>query len=538
MIFFKHHQALLMRRESRAVLGHHATNLWLLVLVLVLALFSIAFAESSIRFLSKQMSNPFTNWVNIDRGSGDDNIAAFADSLMAEGRDSIYGYDNWQTEISSEVKLFTRNNKQRFFYTLYYKNLKSDLIHSILDKSNVAIAIHPDSIPDLSLGIILTEEALNDLGYTSKNAPPTIDVSITCNDHSADSLGFETMPVFEYGEILCYQVHVPIPLLAVVHRLPLNMSAIASYELYKYLHDNDESKAPFHLWAKGAGTRDHEYACQLHYFISENVKDFEDRVMSLAANDVRSVIVAEERLQEAQTCFQQGRVFNVSIQDENGPGSIERAIRVDSVIRAVFEEHQVKRVFKYENSGSEIPTNLESILSIHFIKLDNIRKFQQYVKTASNGLQVEMTQVEAKENFAAVSTMANILTVAIIVFSIIAIVLFIVNMMQSYFQKVKRNLGTFKAFGMSTKELARVYLTIIIGIVLLALVIAFALTFGMESLLSALDIKRSGDIPYLDIWNSRTLWAIIIILASTVLSVLFVMRRLLRNTPGDLIYDR
>ena len=53
--------------------------------------------------------------------------------------------------------------------------------------------------------------------------------------------------------------------------------------------------------------------------------------------------------------------------------------------------------------------------------------------------------------------MAAILSAAMVIFSIVCIIMFLVNMLQSYFQKVKRNIGTFKAFGMNAAELIYVY---------------------------------------------------------------------------------
>jgi short-subunit dehydrogenase len=61
--------------------------------------------------------------------------------------------------------------------------------------------------------------------------------------------------------------------------------------------------------------------------------------------------------------------------------------------------------------------------------------------------------------------MASILSAAMVIFSIVCIIMFMVNMLQSYFQKVKRNIGTFKAFGMNGNELIQVYIIILVAIV-------------------------------------------------------------------------
>ena len=149
-----------------------------------------------------------------------------------------------------------------------------------------------------------------------------------------------------------------------------------------------------------------------------------------------------------------------------------------------------------------------------------------------------MSQVSSKENFNAVSVMANILSWAMIVFSMVCIIMFIVNMLQSYFQKVKRNMGTFKAFGISSSELINVYVLILLVIVISAIIISLSVTWLIQLLLPVLGLLKDGQFNYLSLWNMKTVWSVIIVIVATVVTVRVVMTRLLRQTPGDLIYDR
>ena len=149
-----------------------------------------------------------------------------------------------------------------------------------------------------------------------------------------------------------------------------------------------------------------------------------------------------------------------------------------------------------------------------------------------------MSQINAKENFNSVSIMANILSWAIIAFSIICIILFIVNLLQSYFQKVKKNLGTFKAFGISNKELIGIYMLIMMGTILASILVSIALIWSVQSVLPLAGLMKDGAFNYLSLWNSKTYYSIFVILAGSAVTVLLVMKRLLSATPGDLIYDR
>ena len=109
--------------------------------------------------------------------------------------------------------------------------------------------------------------------------------------------------------------------------------------------------------------------------------------------------------------------------------------------------------------------------------------------------------------------------------------------LQPYFQKVKRNIGTFKAFGMNGRELVLVYVLLLIMMVVAAVVIALLLTWALQGVLPQMGIEKDG-FNYLSLWRITTYVATIVIILATVCTVVLVMARMLSQTPGDLIYDR
>ena len=149
-----------------------------------------------------------------------------------------------------------------------------------------------------------------------------------------------------------------------------------------------------------------------------------------------------------------------------------------------------------------------------------------------------MSQINAKENFNAVSTMGNILSWVIIVFAIVCIILFIINLLQSYFQKVKRNLGTFKAFGISNKALISVYVLILAAIIVAAIFMSLSVTWFIQGTMHLCGILKDGVFDYLSLWSMKTVCSVVVIIVASVYTVFAVMRGLLKDTPGDLIYDR
>lgn len=520
MKLFKEHQYLLMRRESRVVIGPKAVNLWLLTAVLTATYFTIAFSAGSTSYLEDKMNDPYTNWVNIDLSGADDYTIASLKAVLDSTHG--FGYDNIQTEVNSSLNLVALDGSPKLFSTLFYESLSNDLISAVLSDENVVwnYSIVPDSIGECSYGVIMTIEALNFLGYDIKHLPAYV------NYHSksvgADSIGIVMLSDGLYARA-------PIPLLAAVKRLPMNKEAVAS----KYLNEvriKAGSDCPIDM--------NHEsYARELFFFVPQNVEFTKEEIVQSVPNNLRNYIddvLVQPQVEDRLRSWKVGGIWRVYTLSGT-PLSIIKEIE-ENIIKK-YGINGVERIYNYDKFDVNKYTTRDNVFSVHFTHLDSIGSFEHFVKDIS-GLQIEMTQVNSRKNFWAVSDMANILTIAMIAFSIISIIIFIVNMLQSYFQKVRRNLGTFKAFGLSTRELTLSYVVIIVCIVITALLISLILTWFTQLLLPVFGLMKDGDYNILQLWNSKTVWAIIIILMATVISVLLVMRHLLRQTPGNLIYDR
>ena len=91
---------------------------------------------------------------------------------------------------------------------------------------------------------------------------------------------------------------------------------------------------------------------------------------------------------------------------------------------------------------------------------------------------------------------------------------------------------------MSSDELIRVYVLILLAIVVSAIVMALAVSWLIQLLLPLFGIMKDGEFNYLSLWSLKTLLCVVIVVIATWFTVRIVMHRLLRQTPGDLIYDR
>ena len=508
--FFK----LFVKREGKVVLGRHFSNLWLLVCVLTLTFLAIAFSNASLNYLSYKMNDPFINWVDIQNDYGEGDIDGLLEGLSDTTKQQEYHFVAYQVDYTNHYMFFGKDNSQiQYLNCRFFQSFADNpLLQAILGEDNVVdgVSITADRLRDDMIGVIITKDVMTKMGYAD-DFPAYIDL---CRySAGADTLGFDLYQGF---------AHVPVPVIAVVRRLPKNMDVIATRFFYE--QQRNDMTYPFNL-------NNIEYASSLYYYIPEGC-DKEGMKAFLMSDSGDSCFVRDAYLPQ-QASFKDGSF--ISLQGKSGSILPETAWKIDSDFMAKYESDGVLRVYDYSFSDYSLPQG--SFISVQFNDLNKIREFESFAKDTYK-VKIEMSQINAKENFNSVSIMANILSWAIIAFSIICIILFIVNLLQSYFQKVKKNLGTFKAFGISNKELIGIYMLIMMGTILAAMVISIVLIWSVQSVLPLVGLMKDGAFNYLSLWNNKTFYSIAVILIGSAVTVLLVMKRLLSATPGDLIYDR
>lgn len=515
---FEDYFKLFVCREGKIVLGRKFSNLWLLTGVLTLTFLAIAFSNASLGYLSFKMNDPFINWLNIENNSDKSDyyglVQALEDTVVTE-KYHILGY---QEDYKFSYNFFTGDKDLRYFTGRFFQELNTPLVDAILSDDNVVNGQAVNSSADIdlqSVGVIMTEEMLSSLGY--KKAPAYI--GYARYSPGADNLGFHLYTDEQYASV-------PIPVLGVVKKLPGNVDFISSsFFLEQELNDYTY---PFYM-------TNEEYASTLHYFLPGNIDahDFEAFVIETARGEGVDLQIDSMSFYLPQIqSFKSGRFISFY------PASYADCLTLQQINDNVLDKYQgtdLTQVFDFDFSDSYVSEI--SFVSVHFKDLDMIRDFETFAKEQF-AIEIEMSQINAKENFNSVSMMANILSWSIVVFSILCIMLFIVNLLQSYFQKVKRNIGTFKAFGISNSELIRVYVLIVSATIVAAILAAFFFVYIVQLILPLFGIMKDGAFDYLSIWNAKTFLAIAIILICSVMTVYQVMRRLLSATPGDLIYDR
>lgn len=510
---------LFVKCEGKIVLGKRYSNMWLLCCVLFATFLAIAFSNASLDYLSYKMNDPFINWVDIKNNSGEYDFIGFEEGLQDEAVMSKYHFGSYQTDQYQYSLYATRDRSSHHLRCRFFEEVQTPLVQAILDEENVIgdYRIAQEKLDNCSFGVIITQDALiNKLGYKNE-VPNYLYYRAFCDYQAAEDFGADVInDTF---------ADVPIPVLGVVKRLPTNMDVIGTKHFYGQYN------------ARSLNMYQPLYFSSFIYYIPEDV----DSAKFLA-------FLEQTTMQHTDMSYYTNDNLELPRMQNFGSGSFvslkfDYEDEVDFMINKTINEtvlaeygHKgVVRVFDYIDN--DVISGDDDYISVHFHDLNEITAFQEYAKENFN-IDIEMTQINAKENFNEVSIMANILSWTMIVFAIICILLFIVNLLQSYFQKVKRNLGTFKAFGISNKDLISVYVLIMLVTIFVAIVIAIVATLVIQWTLPMIGLVKDGVYNYLSLWSGKTLGAILIIIAASGYTVYTVVNQLLKATPGDLIYDR
>ena len=524
----KQYLKLLMAREAKEVLGRGGSNLWLLTLVLVATFASIAFSEGSMIYLKDRMQDPFTNWVSIAKAVNDDQFNEFRDSLNLEENKQKYDYRAVLMDQYTNYSMTGRDTtKSHYLSVRFFEHIKTPLVAAILDESNLVEGCKVDSslLDDKTLGFIITMDAARRLGYDEQHLPSYINYMHGLRD---EDMGDKSL-IDSLGVRLTEGKFAPIsvPVLAVVRRLPNNAEMMSASFFYEQQHYNDHTH-PFNIIE-----HENNYLHQLVFYVSQDVDRaaFETCVKSAVPDSLSPQVLEDNEGYLTMKTWKPGNMLQVELGGSNLPVGVFNAVA--QAVEKQFDAEQVRRVFRLETE--EHPSPRSSFISVEFNSVKHIREFEAFAK--EKGITLDMALVASTENFNAVTTMAGILSAAMVIFSIVCIIMFMVNMLQSYVQKVKRNIGTFKAFGMNGNELIQVYVIILVLIVLSGVVMALMITWAIQGMLPYLGVGKDG-FNYLSLWNTTTYIATAVIFISTVATVVWVMTRMLSQTPGDLIYDR
>ena len=158
-----------------------------------------------------------------------------------------------------------------------------------------------------------------------------------------------------------------------------------------------------------------------------------------------------------------------------------------------------------------------------------------------NTLEIDLTDIESKENLSIFNGFALLLSAALVLMSLILIVNYTGAVLRLHINKNKKNLGTLTAFGYPNKIIISLYLkitaTILGGSFLISYLLVWPLGYlGFETCLGVFGLSETlaeVSFAHIPIYYSLPLFVLLPLAV-----VAWRIQGQLKATPGDLVYDR
>lgn len=535
---------LFLQKECGQLIGKGNRNFFVFAFAIFVTLMIIGLASGQLNELRKEMNDPFVNTVDVlhKGGSAQGRIDAILDGLMGDsirsqfGIDTIYKYNTFSFPF---VDYSGAGEKMTYLdgRTIPFND---PILNKIMDAENNPTGRKFNSPHET--GIIITRDMLKKLGYDAQT-------------------GFLPFPRKQGG--VYYDVLLPV--LAIVDRIPESKYIGKNYFLCTpNFYDN------YRKLGTGFLIPENE---RLKLLLSTGATEFNQPAGGFFGGCSRLPSGHDDVLDEtfikafettigealAQLDEPDGKKFTYSLYTEpTYISGISHAIEI-TVTRtprfsgfaqqqAFFEmlvrQEPVKRFLK-ENKGSRVYQTYFSNttrkpyqygrdnIAINFEDAKKIREFADEFKKRT-GLELDDAKVENMHTFYKVSRMTNTILVILIAFSVLALMLYISNLTNMHLYKIRKNIGTLKAFGTEVHTIFQVLMVTFVTVSLLLpgiLVIALEIFFSLTGILS-FSLISQGDAP---LFTGLT---VALIYTGAYIVYYFARKKYFALNPSDLIYSR
>jgi len=486
--------------EFKLIIGRFGQKIFLLVFLLFVSLVALGIANGSLQYLKLKMDDVFVKFVDID-------IAAFVKQGQKELNKRDIEKDiednNWEYV---EKKIIEGRQKSIRFYNNNIELDRSGLILETNDEfyakvtdttnNNEKVLLTRNTFHDKSWGIIITEKLQKDLKLDQNQA---------------------------YIGIWSQNNQFVIPICGVVKQLRRKQQFIFSKKLYTLLtKQKNKVKELYNDSLQGT----------IKYFIT---KSKNDSIIEKKLNDLnykKSFISSSSSVSHVK-----GDIYE---------SSILKPLKKEKI---VVGKDTIKLLRIRDLDALTIPqqTNLSSIkpefYTVLFNDLQKVNIFDKYLKEKYK-VELDKTVVENKKNLTFFESLSEMLSIAIIIFSFLSIVFFILNLMISHINKNKKNIGTLKAFGLTNSNIVIIYSSITFSLVIISFAISYLLSLFLgnnflELYINLNSIDSMNYISNVEFSSYNFISLFISFIVFPTLIIFAVLTKLLyKVTPGDLIYER
>ena len=520
--------------ELKYIAGKRYSNLLILSLILVLSMLAIGLGQGAIKYLEKKMNNPFVSFVNVTIPYGNpytlEKIVGIHDKseIKKEKHDSNY--------VKSSFNDYYGFKKP---YGLYYSHAR--FCNPEGKRTALAKVSRAKKDDPIYIQLIDDDKKLEN-PISSKN------------EFKVDGWGCVVSMEYLKNDTtkLCFEKNVPfldlrrsvndkheffkIPIQGFVKSFPDDIDMIVGQKLFSAIVDSEFWPS---LMSFNSTSR------YLQYYATGN-----DTLL-----DFWKVNNFVQELEYDNLIYKEGKMFkrnNLSLEDKvRLEYEISKLINTDqNMTHRVLDFYLANRTDLYPNPPPSAPEKAKLdtekfVFEFDADRLSSIASFNDFLKANTfyekKSLQIDLSIIESKKNFDLFNKLANLLSIALIFFSIFSIVLYITNLIVSHISKNKMNLGTLKAFGLSNNNIILIYSSISISLITISFVISFFVSALLGNLLINLlaEYFSIGDASTLN-YISYPIYSLIsfFIILPSVFIYLKLWWELREKTPGDLIYGR
>ncbi len=532
---------LFLKREGTALLGLKKINLLILTAILGLTLLAVGFANGSLAYLEEKLSSPFVNWLTLEipaQRAGD--FETIANRLKSPSLRTRYQIEDTRFYTMWNIRFWNHRTQKATMVrgrTIRFDKSSTEepLVKEILSKK---IAGSLEGLTDSSrMSLIVTEKFLTEFGYD----PDSGFVLMEFKAANPDSL-----------------LLVPVYVRAIVKELPGKNDYLVSEEFSSARTQPDRRDCP--------STFDIRDQHSLRFLLLDGtseevtlIRSTIDNILVQSPWDTLGVftntpyIHTNSFLSGYEIPLLLGRLDTNTYLKE----MLVKTILSSPAIQPFSD--RMRRSYEYSiQTGMDCiqPRRFNDGIAIQLASLDSIRGLAENIASdpvfnpnSESGLggekatiALDLGKVQEKENFLFLSRVTRLGAYLLILLGAAGVSLFVANLLKMHLEKIKMNIGTFKAFGLERQQAQAVYFEIILRFVglglLMSVAIALFLGYSFDLILSN-DFSAESDRPsYFQPFGFNTLLTLGVLSLAILITSRNVIRNMLAQTPGDLIYNR
>lgn len=504
-------RALFLKREYEAIKGKGSYVFWMLYAILLLALGAVAVGRTGLDELEFRMADPFTTMIE---------IPATNTTVLPQYTQVL----NFLERSAQEKRFLAKLSSGSYTTSLeswseregYWEYLRARSFGYAADKPLLEAILSPENlVEDLSDGVWKSAGAFRD--------------GIIVTEELIDRLGIDRQDLRQRKMILRDGLRMfPVTVLSVVRTLPARYDVLMEHGLRQCVRNSDERES---LTA--------ELGSMAVLLAVEHEPQAELTELNRLGFDC-SIATPDTLLSTHPWC--------ITCLPGVNEGMKQRSERQQKLLGEfpdlapiILNQVNYGNVSTDSKEYGQDGTNMFDFLTITFSSSDSIMAFQQELGTTYK-IDLDLDRVRSKENFAIVSRLSEFLILALVVFSALSILLFLYNLLKNHLERIKMNLGTFMAFGLSQRFLLSGYLRIIVKLLARAMLLSMLTLVAMQGvikLLALADVRSPALLAQLHVLTNPWLYATLaFLLVAAYLIFRRQLNRFLASTPGDLIYAR